>query len=95
MADVKVLVGEIDGVEFGGPVEYVLQSEDVPFDNSSNGFTADNVQGAIEEAAGSGGSVTPPYLIAVVCKTSGSCLVYTKAQIIVDSSLCFTKMGSC
>lgn len=30
-------------------------AESIPFDNSTNGFTADNVQAAIEEAAGGGG----------------------------------------
>lgn len=31
-------------------------AESVPFDNSTNGFVSDNVQGAIEEAGISGGS---------------------------------------
>lgn len=46
---VKVRIEERNGVdlEFGEEVE--LTAENVEFDNSSNGFVADNVQSAIEE----------------------------------------------
>lgn len=54
MADVKVSILEKDGTEYDGPTEYTLLAEDVPFDNSSNGFTANKTQEAIEEAKASG-----------------------------------------
>jgi hypothetical protein len=50
MASIKVGIYEKDGVEYDGAVEYVLLAEDIPFDNTLNTFTSDNVQDAIEEA---------------------------------------------
>lgn len=54
MADlVKVIIAEINGVDLEDQQELLLVSSIVPFDNSTNGFIADNVQDAIEEAAAS------------------------------------------
>ncbi len=55
MANVRVLIGEKDGVEYGTSVEYTLLAADVPFDNTGTGFTATNVQDAITEV-GAGAS---------------------------------------
>lgn len=49
MANVKVLIGEKDGVELDKE-EYVLLAEDVPFDPIGTTFTSTNTQDAIEEA---------------------------------------------
>lgn len=45
---VKVLVGEINGTEFGGPVEKMLVAEIVEF-TSTSGLTSDEVKGALDE----------------------------------------------
>lgn len=48
MANVKVLIGEKDGVELDRE-EYILVAEDVPFDDTNTDIVATNVQIAIEE----------------------------------------------
>jgi hypothetical protein len=48
----KVLISEIDGANLKEYTELTLQADNVNFDNSTNGFTSDDVQGAIEESAG-------------------------------------------
>jgi len=54
MADlVKVIIAEVNGVELEDQQELLLVSSNIPFDNSLNGFVADTVQAAIEEAAAS------------------------------------------
>ncbi len=45
----KVLVYEVDGVELDMQEERALSAANSEFDNTSNGFAADNVQEAIEE----------------------------------------------
>lgn len=51
MADnVKVKITERNGVELEFDEELALEGGNVVFDNSSNGFTSDTTQGAIEEA---------------------------------------------
>ena len=49
-SDVKVAILEIDGTEYDIPVEHKLLAEEVPFDNSSNGYDSTDVQAAIEES---------------------------------------------
>lgn len=59
MADnVKVLIGERNGVELEFKEEYELIAENVPFDNTGTDFTATDVQNALEEA---GGAAAPPF----------------------------------
>jgi len=48
--DVRVLIGEIDGYEYDNPKEHKLLADQVPFDNSINGFLSVWTQDAIEEA---------------------------------------------
>ena len=49
MADVKVLIGEKDGVEYVGATEYVLLADDVPYDNTDSTLDSTNVNDAIDE----------------------------------------------
>ena len=91
MAIVKVLIGELDGQEFDA-AEYRLLAVDVPFDNSTNGFTADDVQAAIEEAAASGGGVEER-LISIRCIPGTDC--FDQASLLIDSTINFLKMGTC
>lgn len=49
----KVLIVEKDGTELEYQEELALDADRVYFDNSTNGFTADGVQAAIEEAQNS------------------------------------------
>ncbi len=59
MADnVKVQISEKNSVELEFHEEYELIAENIPFDNSTNGFTGDNIQTAIEE---SGASASPGF----------------------------------
>ena len=53
MADVKVLVGEVDGVDFDLGHERTLAAEDTDYDNTSSGLASTKVQGAIDELAAS------------------------------------------
>lgn len=55
---VKVKITELNGVELEFDTEYLLIAENIPFDNSTNGFIADNVQDAIEEI---GASASPGF----------------------------------
>lgn len=66
--DIKVLIGEINGTELEYPQEHKLKADEVPFDNSSNGFTAIDVQAAIEEAATTGNSGVDPDHIVWIAK---------------------------
>ena len=43
------------------PIVRTQEAVDTPFDNSTNGFTATDVQAAIEEAAGGGTTSTPTF----------------------------------
>jgi len=45
----KTLIAEKDGVELEHHEELPLDGDKIYFDNTSNGFVADNTQGAIEE----------------------------------------------
>jgi hypothetical protein len=45
----KILVAQIDTTELDYPEEFDLNATNVDFDNTSNGFTSDNVQEALEE----------------------------------------------
>lgn len=56
--DVKVKITERNGVELEFDEELELSASNVTFNNSSNGFSSDNVQGAIEE---SGASASPGF----------------------------------
>lgn len=59
MADkVKVSILERNGQELDLWEEYELIAENIPFDNTTNGFTSDDVQGAIEEI---GASASPGF----------------------------------
>lgn len=59
MADnVKVNISEKNGIDLDFTEEYELISENIPFDNSVNGFTANDIQGAIEEI---GASASPGF----------------------------------
>lgn len=49
-----VLIVETDGVELEYQEELDLDADNVFFDNTSNGFVSDNIQGAIEEAQNTG-----------------------------------------
>ena len=51
MADVKVNILEIEGVELDGPTEYELLAADVPVDTSNIDLTSPKLQGAVEELA--------------------------------------------
>ena len=50
---VKVLISEVNGTELEFQRELALNADNVPFDNTSNGFTSDNVQDALEEIGAS------------------------------------------
>lgn len=70
MADVvKVGILEKNGVEIDQVEEHLLLAEEVPFDNSTNGFTATLTQGAIEEAKASSG--LPDFII-----SNDTCLLF-------------------
>lgn len=56
--DVKVKITERNGVELEFDEELELIADNVVFDNTSNGFSADTVQSAIEE---SGASASPGF----------------------------------
>jgi len=59
MADnVKVQISEKNSVELDFIEEYELIAENIPFDNSTNGFTGTDIQAAIEE---SGASASPGF----------------------------------
>jgi hypothetical protein len=59
MADnVKVQISEKNSVELDFIEEYELIAENIPFDNSSNGFSGTDIQSAIEE---SGASASPGF----------------------------------
>lgn len=48
----KVLISEVDSTNLKEYTELFLGASNVFFDNTSNGFTSEQVQAAIEEAAG-------------------------------------------
>lgn len=56
--DVKVKITERNGTELEFDEELELSASNVTFDNSTNGFSADNVQDAIQE---SGASASPGF----------------------------------
>lgn len=56
--DVKVLIVEKNGVELEFREELALEAQNVVFDNSSNGFASDDLQGAVEEI---GASASPGF----------------------------------
>ncbi len=56
--DVKVIIAEKNGVELEFQEEIDLIASNIPFDNSTNGFTGDDIQTAIEE---SGASASPGF----------------------------------
>lgn len=56
--DVKVKITEKNGVELEFDEELELSASNVTFDNSTNGFSSDNIQDAIEE---SGASASPGF----------------------------------
>lgn len=59
MADrIKVSIFEKNGIEFDQQQEFDLTAETLFFDNTSNGFSSDDVQGAIEEI---GASASPGF----------------------------------
>jgi len=59
MADkTKVAILERNGQELDQWEEYELNAENVPFDNTSNGFTSTDLQGAVEEI---GASASPGF----------------------------------
>jgi len=60
MADVKVLIGEKDGVELGLPEEHLLLGSEVPV--SIPGFTSTDAEGAIEESTTLSGVARMPIL---------------------------------
>ena len=45
----KFIIGEIDGIEEEDLVEYEPQAQDIGYDNTTSGLTADEVQSAIDE----------------------------------------------
>ena len=49
MADVRVLIGQKDGVELDVQTEYELLAEDVPYDNTDSTLDSTNVNDAIDE----------------------------------------------
>lgn len=94
MAVVKVLITEVDGVELEEAYrEHLLLAEEVPFDNSTNGFTSTDTQSAIEEAAGSGPSDDVRF-VQVVC-TPGACVQYKQINFLVNNELNFLISGVC
>lgn len=56
--NVKVKITEKNGQELEFDEEYELIAENIPFDNTSNGFSSDNLQGAIQEI---GASASPGF----------------------------------
>lgn len=96
MADnVKVIIAERNGVELDYNEEYELIAENIPFDNSTNGFTAADVQEAIEEAAESSTPVEEERLISVKIDCTSPCKPKIEAALLIDQSLCFLKSEEC
>lgn len=56
--NVKVKITEKNGTELEFDEEYELIAQNIPFDNSSNGFSSDQLQGAVEEI---GASASPGF----------------------------------
>lgn len=55
---VKVLIAEKNGQDLEYNEEYALEAENIPFDNSTNGFEAETVQEALTEV---GASASPGF----------------------------------
>ena len=61
MADnVKVLISERNGTELSFQEEYILNAENIPADNT-NGLTATDIQGQLDEVANSATSASPGF----------------------------------
>ena len=62
MAQIKVAVLEVEGVDFGFPVERLLDSSDCFFDPLDSGLTANSAAGALRELATRETVAADPYL---------------------------------
>jgi hypothetical protein len=58
--NVKVIIGEKNGVELDFHEEYVLDAENIPADNVTSGLTGTDIQAQLDELAAGGGTGASP-----------------------------------